>query len=78
MDLKKALQQLYAEKEKLEQVIASLEQLAGGGAGAAPSLLVNGRRRGRKSMGDKERQEVSKRMKKYWARRREFREKAHV
>jgi hypothetical protein len=69
MDLYKAIQDLYAEKEKLERVIASLEELqraAGGGIPPAPG----GKRRGRKSMGADERQEVSERMKRYWARRR--------
>ena len=71
MDLYKAIQDLYAEKEKLERVIASLEDLqraAGGGIPPAPS---SGKRRGRKSMGSEERQEVSERMKKYWAGRRQ-------
>jgi hypothetical protein len=70
MDLYKAIQDLYAEKEKLERVIASLEDLqraAGGGIPPSPSSL---KRRGRKSMGADERQEVSERMKKYWATRR--------
>jgi hypothetical protein len=69
MDLYKAIQDLYAEKEKLERVIASLEELqraAGGGIPPSPA----GKRRGRKSMGPDERQEVSERMKRYWARRR--------
>ena len=68
MDLYKAIQELYAEKEKLERVIASLEELQRA-AGGAP-LPKGGKRRGRKSMNAKERQEVSERMKKYWAARR--------
>ena len=67
MDLYKAIQELYAEKEKLERVIASLEELQRA-AGNLPPL--GGKRRGRKSMSAKERQEVSERMKKYWAARR--------
>jgi len=67
MDLYKAIQELYAEKEKLERVIASLEELQRA-AGNLPPL--GGKRRGRKSMSAKERQEVSDRMKKYWASRR--------
>jgi hypothetical protein len=68
MDLYKALQDLYAEKEKLERAIASLEELqrAGGLTGLPPI----GKRRGRKSMDPKEREEVSRRMRKYWAARR--------
>ena len=69
MDLYKAIQELYAEKEKLERVIASLEELQRT-AGSLPIPPTGGKRRGRKSMNPKERQEVSERMKKYWASRR--------
>jgi hypothetical protein len=69
MDLYKAIQDLYAEKEKLERVIASLEELQQAG-GSVPVLERGGKRRGRKSMNAKERQEVSERMKRYWANRR--------
>ncbi len=69
MDLYKAIQDLYAEKEKLERVIASLEELQRT-ANPAPSSATSGKRRGRKSMNAKERQEVSARMKKYWESRR--------
>ena len=67
MDLYKAIQDLYAEKEKLERVIASLEELQRAAEAVAPPPSEAGKRRGRKSMGSKERQEVSERMKKYWA-----------
>ena len=69
MDLYKAIQELYAEKEKLERVIASLEELQRT-AGGVPMLAKSSKRRGRKSMTAKERREVSERMKKYWAGRR--------
>jgi hypothetical protein len=69
MDLYKAIQDLYAEKEKLERVIASLEELQRT-ADALPPIVRSAGRRGRKSMSSKERQEVSERMKKYWADRR--------
>ncbi len=69
MDLYKAIQDLYAEKEKLERVIASLEELQRT-AGSLPAAPVSGKRRGRKSMSAKEREEVSERMKRYWANRR--------
>ncbi len=69
MDLYKTIQELYAEKEKLERVIASLEELqAVAGASRQP---LKPRRRGRKSMGPSERQEVSARMKRYWDSRRQ-------
>jgi hypothetical protein len=69
MDLYKAIQELYAEKEKLERVIASLEELQRS-AGDAPLMAKPTGRRGRKSMNSKERLEVSERMKKYWEGRR--------
>ena len=70
MDLYKAIQDLYAEKEKLERVIASLEELQRSSTGL-PSLSRPVKRRGRKSMSPEERQEVSERMKKYWESRRQ-------
>ena len=69
MDLYKAIQDLYAEKEKLERVIASLEELQRT-AGAVEALPKTAKRRGRKSMNSEERLEVSERMRKYWAGRR--------
>ena len=74
MDLYKAIQELYAEKERLERVIASLEELQRS-AGGVPASSHGVNRRGRKSMDPKERQEVSERMKKYWAARRKDRQK---
>jgi len=69
MDLYKTIQDLYAEKEKLERVIASLEELHRT-SGSIPSMPTGTKRRGRKSMGAQEREEVSARMKRYWAGRR--------
>ncbi len=69
MDLYKAIQDLYSEKEKLEKVIASLEELQRT-AGSAEDVSKAIKRRGRKSMSAMERQEVSERMKKYWEGRR--------
>jgi hypothetical protein len=77
MDLYKAIQDLYAEKEKLERVIASLEELQRT-AGVLPVLPKPVKRRGRKSMNSSERQEVSERMRKYWASRREQKPDAPV
>ena len=65
MDLYRTIQQLYEEKERLERVIASLEELQRT-AGSLPIPLQSSKRRGRKSMTAEERQEVSERMKKYW------------
>jgi len=67
MDLYKAIQDLYAEKEKLERVIASLEELQRAAEAAEAVPGTGAKRRGRKSMGSNERQQVSERMKKYWA-----------
>jgi hypothetical protein len=65
MDLRQTIETLYAQKEKLERVIAVLEELQS--TGPAPQAV---QRRGRKSMPAEERAEVSERMKKYWAGRR--------
>jgi hypothetical protein len=73
MDLYRAIQQLYEEKERLERVITSLEELQRT-AGLVPVLPHGLKRRGRKSMAPAERREVSERMKKYWENRRKQRE----
>lgn len=70
MDLYQAIQNLYAEKEKLERVIASLEDLQRAAGGSVPSLPNGEKHRGRKFMSADERRDVSARMKKYWAGRR--------
>jgi hypothetical protein len=70
MDLYKTIQDLQAEKERLERVIASLEDLQSSHGGNIPPALGDTKRRGRKSMDAGERTEVSERMKKYWASRR--------
>jgi hypothetical protein len=75
MDLYKALQELHAEKEKLDRVIASLEELQRT-AGPAPTSPKPAKRRGRKSMDTSERREVSERLRKYWAGRRQPRQDA--
>ncbi len=74
MDLYETIQDLYAEKERLERVIASLEALMGIGKVETPK--AKGGKRGRKSMSPTEREEVSARMKKYWDRRRQDETKA--
>jgi hypothetical protein len=67
MDLNKAIRELREELEKLNEVIASLEQFQSTGTLPTPP------RRGRKSMPDQERKMVSERMKRYWASRRKKR-----
>jgi hypothetical protein len=76
MDLSRALEDLYAEKEKLERAIASLEALQR--AGGELPRLPGGKRRGRKSMNLQERAEVSERMKRYWANRRKHKLESHA
>ena len=67
MDLAQTIQQLYAQQHRLEHVIAALEELQ---VAHASLGVPSGKRRGRKFMGAKEREEVSQRMAKYWANRR--------
>jgi len=69
MALHETIRQLYAEKEKLERTIAALQQLQSHAGALSESNGKN--RRGRKFMSAAERLEVSERMKKYWANRRQ-------
>jgi hypothetical protein len=64
LDLEPTLRALRFELEKITTTIQKLEELQAQ-YGSSPS------RRGRQSMGVRERQEVSKRMKRYWAGRRQ-------
>jgi len=66
IDLENVLEQLRRRKELVEQAIAQLEGLI-----AATKAPGDRDRRGRKSMGEAERQQVSSRMKTYWAKRRD-------
>jgi hypothetical protein len=68
IDFTRTLKDLYAEKERIERVIVSLEALQDGSHVAADQVKKS--RRGRKSMGVEERREVSERMRKYWENRR--------
>ncbi len=67
MDVNKTLRELYAEKKQLDRTIqrleARLQELEAAQSRPAP-------RRGRKNMSEAEREEVSRRMKEYWASRR--------
>jgi hypothetical protein len=58
MDLYKVIQDLNAEKEKLERVIALLEDLQRTAGLSIPPAPDSGKRRGRKSMGPEEGREV--------------------
>lgn len=70
----KAIRLLYEEREKLDQVIASLEELQKS-ATQLDHVLVK-KRRGRKSMDAEARKEVSERMRRYWAARRKQKDKS--
>jgi hypothetical protein len=57
IDLSKAIQDLYAEKERLQRVIASLIEFTERGRRGDPANAEEiGKRPGRKSMSDEERQ----------------------
>jgi hypothetical protein len=60
------IDELRREKQRLDRVIASLEELKAPVASADAPVRS---RRGRKSMSPEERREVSARMKRYWASR---------
>ena len=64
MDLNETIRELREEHTRLSAVIAQLESLN------ESNERPQGSRRGRKSMGETERREVSERMKRYWASRR--------
>ena len=64
MDLYRVIGELRKELDRLNLVIASLEEFTATGGVPAPS------RRGRKSMTEEERRIVSQRMKRYWEQRR--------
>lgn len=68
MDLDKVITKLQAERAKLDNIITSLEQLKRSGADVPKEVIK--KRRGRKFMNEEDRQEVSERMKRYWAARR--------
>ena len=62
MDVDKALQELYEEKQRLDMAIAALEQRLRVASGIP--------HRGRKSMSPEQRLQASRRMLKYWEARR--------
>jgi hypothetical protein len=68
MDLYKAIRQLYEERAKLDRLIATLEEFQKNGP-VTPADAGAAKRRGRKTMGEEERREVSERMRQYWASR---------
>jgi hypothetical protein len=65
MDLYRIIFELVQERNRLQKIIESLEN-----AGRAGHPPVQRKRRGRKTMDRAAREEVSERMKRYWAKRR--------
>ena len=68
MNINKAIRDLYEEKKRLDRVIASLEEMQRNAAAGGATLPE--KKRGRRSMNEQARREVSERMKQYWAARR--------
>jgi hypothetical protein len=66
MDLYRIIRELVAERDRVVQIIRSLEEHSR--AVKSPKRLPQ--RRGRKSMDRDARQQVSERMKRYWEKRR--------
>jgi len=67
MDLYRIIFELVQERNRVQRIIDSLEGMSS--EGGVP-VRAPRKRRGRKSMDQKAREEVSARMKRYWARRR--------
>lgn len=67
MDWYTAIRELHEEKKRLDRLIAALEAME---SGEDPEGTTVSHRRGRKGMSEQERKQVSERMKRYWARRR--------
>jgi hypothetical protein len=69
MDLYRIIHELVQERERIQRIIESLESV-----NPSDNSDVPRKRRGRKKMGRAAREEVSERMKRYWAKRRAERE----
>jgi hypothetical protein len=72
MDLANTIRDLRAEVQRIEATITALESLTG-----SEQPAPHARKPGRKSMGLEERQQVSERMRRYWAARRTARTATH-
>ena len=71
MDLEKAIRDLLMERDRISGIIEYLEQMQQHRAGAPLRLQ---KQRGRKSMSEAERADVSSRMRQYWEARRKAKE----
>jgi hypothetical protein len=67
MDVYRIIRELVLERDRLQRIIESLEEMSPNGRA---QVRPEGKRRGRKSMDRAAREEVSERMKRYWAQRR--------
>jgi hypothetical protein len=67
MDLYRIIRELVQERDRLQRIIESLEEVKPSDELQRP---LEGKRRGRKSMDRAAREEVSQRMKNYWEQRR--------
>jgi hypothetical protein len=67
MDLYRIIRELVQERDRLQRIIESLEDVKPSEESPRP---LEGKRRGRKSMDRAAREEVSQRMKNYWEQRR--------
>jgi hypothetical protein len=67
MDLYRIIRELVTERDRVMQLIRSLEEHSGA-ARSGPRTMA--KRRGRKSMDRAAREQVSERMKRYWETRR--------
>ena len=67
MDVYWIIRELVLERDRLQRIIESLEEMRPNGK--AQVRPEGAKRRGRKSMDRAAREEVSERMKRYWARR---------
>jgi hypothetical protein len=66
MDLYRIIRELVQERDRLQRIIESLEEMKPSGK---TQVHPDRNRRGRKSMDRAARNEVSERMKRYWAQR---------
>jgi hypothetical protein len=67
MDLYRIIRELVHERDRLQRIIESLQEMK---PADKPPARPDRKRRGRKSMDRAAREEVSERMKRYWAQRR--------
>jgi hypothetical protein len=67
MELYRIIRELTLERDRLQRIIESLEEMK---PSSRVRLRAGVKRRGRKSMDRAARDEVSERMKRYWAQRR--------